>query len=170
LVVPHIDYACLVYADASQYLNTKLQRLSNCAVRFVFSLKRDASITVYRTKLNWMSVTMRRTYFLGLLGYKIFMMNKPSYLRELFVELGTDVRRSARLQAIQFHVPHCRTNFRQKSFMMSVIKVWRILPNNVKLTLSYDQFKAKLANFLVINNIENICVYYGRKSFFRLPH
>ncbi|OXU26264.1 hypothetical protein TSAR_007124 [Trichomalopsis sarcophagae] len=62
LVLPYIDYACLVYLDLIDYLATKLQRLCNAAVRFIFHLKKDVSLKTYYDKLRWLSLDHRRNY------------------------------------------------------------------------------------------------------------
>ena len=71
LVLPHLDYACLVYNDIPAYLNLKVQRLMNAVIRFIFNLKKDSEITVYRKELGWLTVENRRLLFLGALTYKI---------------------------------------------------------------------------------------------------
>ena len=52
LVLPHLDYACLVYNDIPAYLNLKVQRLMNAEIRFNFNLKKDSKITIYMQELG----------------------------------------------------------------------------------------------------------------------
>ena len=40
LIFPLIDYCCLVLNDVTNEMNTKLQQLVNCGIRFIFDLKR----------------------------------------------------------------------------------------------------------------------------------
>ena len=56
LILPHLDYCCLVYHGLSDELNTRLQRLVNCSIRFIYDLRRDVHITPYRLRLGWLSV------------------------------------------------------------------------------------------------------------------
>ena len=60
LVFPIVDYCCLVWNHLSGELNTEVQRLMNCDVRFLFDLKRDVHISPYRCQLGWLSVRRRR--------------------------------------------------------------------------------------------------------------
>ena len=83
LVLPLFDYACLVFCDLSGYLVTKLQRLLNFAVRFIFRLGRDAALSGYYAKLNWLTVASRRKYFMAVRIYKLFAQCRPS-LNALF--------------------------------------------------------------------------------------
>ena len=50
LIFPLFDYCCLLYlTSTASELNTKLQGLTNCAIRFIFGLRRDEHIiTPYR--------------------------------------------------------------------------------------------------------------------------
>ena len=43
-----LDFCCFVYNHLTGEFNTKLQRLINCAIRFIFDLKRDVHISPYR--------------------------------------------------------------------------------------------------------------------------
>ena len=62
LIFPHLDYCSLVYCDISDYLNTKLQRLQNHLVRFIFRLRKDAALKPYYKRLNWLQIGGRRKY------------------------------------------------------------------------------------------------------------
>ncbi|KAL7307759.1 hypothetical protein TKK_0000431 [Trichogramma kaykai] len=54
LVLPHLDYACLVYNNVLASLNFKLQRLANTGVRFIFNIQRSdhSSVTLRREQLG----------------------------------------------------------------------------------------------------------------------
>ena len=84
LICPIMDYCCLVYNDFSDELNTKLQQLINCGIRFIFYLRRDVHISPYRTSLGWLTVRSRRLYFLGIATFNILQGSSPPYLRDLF--------------------------------------------------------------------------------------
>lgn len=129
LIFPHIDYCCLVYHDATDYLNLKLQRLVNCGVRFIFNLRRDVHITPHRLQLKWLSVLNRRLFFLGSYLYQILATASSVYLRELFLDPDPVVRRSARVAAASgnlpsFRIPNHRTTCYRNSFLLSAIYLW----------------------------------------------
>ena len=84
LIVPHLDYCSVVYLDAKKQLKTRLQRLSNSGVRYIFGIRRDSSITPYRKGLGWLCVDSRRSYFMAILIYKILRLGQPAYLSHLF--------------------------------------------------------------------------------------
>ena len=84
LTVPPINYCCLVFKDLTNEMNTKLQQLINCGIRFIFYLRRDVHISPYRRSLGWLSVKSRRLYFLDYATFNIIQGKAPSYLLELF--------------------------------------------------------------------------------------
>lgn len=87
LVLPIFDYCCLVYNDVTVNQNIKLQRLLNCAIRFIYNLNRDEHITRYRKKLNWLKVEDRRLDFVGIMIYKILAVCLYSSSAHYFVFL-----------------------------------------------------------------------------------
>ena len=60
LIFPILNYCCLVYNDLSDELNTKLQQLINCGIRFIFDLRQDVHISPYRRSLGRLTVRSRR--------------------------------------------------------------------------------------------------------------
>ena len=56
LIFPILDYCCSVYNDLTDELNTKLQQLINCGIRFIFDLRRDVHISPFRRSLGWLTV------------------------------------------------------------------------------------------------------------------
>ena len=56
LIFPLIDYCFLVFNDLKNEMNTKLQQLINCGIRFIFYLRRDVHISPHRRSLGWLSV------------------------------------------------------------------------------------------------------------------
>lgn len=148
LILPYFDYACLVFNDASDYLNTKLQRLQNVALRFVFNLRRDTCLSPFRRKAKWLTTRARRTYFLGSLTYQIINTGSPYYLHERFREVDHTVRRSARQVSNSYHLPVCRTNIYAHSFWIMAIKNWGSIPNHIRQSPSLQSFKTSLFNHL----------------------
>lgn len=150
LILPHIDYCCLVYHGLSGELNVRLQRLVNCCIRFIFNLRWDEHITEYRRRLGWLTVENRRLYFLGCQTYRILYLQSPGYLSELFTPLDELLRRSNRLinPSRVFHTPHHRTNIYRNSFHLSAIYFWHSLPGSITSATSYATFKNLLKAYL----------------------
>ena len=132
LVLPHLDYACLVYNDIPAYLNLNVQRLMNAGIRFIFNLKKDSVITIYREKLGWLSVEKRRLLFLGVLTYKILQSSRPIYLYEPLSAQFTEVRRSSRIGNANINIKIARTEAYKQSFNVSAMRFWYSLDDEVR--------------------------------------
>ena len=121
LIFPILDHCCLVYNDLTEELNTKLQHLINCGIRFIFDLRRDVHISPFRRSLGWLTIRSRRLYFLGIATLNILHDSSPSYLCDLFGPPAPSVRPSRHLSTTVFAIPYFRTSTFRNSFYLSVI-------------------------------------------------
>ncbi|CAD6227296.1 GSCOCG00006084001-RA-CDS [Cotesia congregata] len=150
-ILPLIDYCSIVLLNSNYENNCKLQRSLNSAIRFIFNLKRDEHVSPYRRELGWLSIKSRRIYFTCCYFYKLLETSKPSYLRELFQE-DLSVRRSERLAAkknnILFKFPNFSTTQYESSFVITVIRLWEELPEDIINSSSLEVFKNKIFDYL----------------------
>lgn len=154
-ILPLIDYCYVVLIDATCDNDLKLQRTVNSSIRFIFGLRRDEHITAYRRELGWLSVKYRRLYFLLCYFYKLLEVGKPGYLRDAFFE-ETDVRRSSRSVAKKhtvFKLPHFATTYLERSFIVTAIRVWEELPDDIVNSSSLEVFRNKIFDHLL--NLDN---------------
>ncbi|CAD6229912.1 GSCOCG00006636001-RA-CDS, partial [Cotesia congregata] len=144
-IIPIVEYCSLVLIDLSKRLDYKLQRLINNTIRFIFNLRRDEHITPYTHSLNWLTVKSKRMYSLACFIYKLLKSGEPKFLRSLFIEESTDIRRSERITAkqinVSFKMPNFSTTTFEHSFVVSAIRIWRDLPFEVTNSLSLNSFK-----------------------------
>ncbi|XP_071652803.1 uncharacterized protein [Temnothorax longispinosus] len=149
LIWPLLDYCSLVYNDVTDELDTRLQRLINCAIRFIFNLRRDEHITPFRHQLGWLSVKNRRLYFLGIEMYKISRGISPGYLSDIFIKPDSLIRRSSRLVVEHaFQIPTHRTETYHRSFHLAGIYLWNSLPSEIVSSSTIIEFKRKLHNHI----------------------
>ena len=79
LVIPHFDYACVVYHDLDDTRELKLKRALHACIRFIYgNIPRRAHVTPYRLELGWPSPKSRRDYFTGSLGFNVIAHGSPS--------------------------------------------------------------------------------------------
>ena len=71
-------------------LKTKIQRLSNSAIRYIFGVGGLTRISPFRRKLAWLRVDTRMHYFSLLKMYKIAHMREPPILLKLFKNYEPD--------------------------------------------------------------------------------
>lgn len=158
LIFPHFDYCCLVYNSLTDELNTKLQRLLNCCIRFIFDIRRNVHITPYRLQLNWLSVRNRRLYFLGISIYQLLSTSTPSYLYNIFSFLDPLLRRSSRTHSPStiFSIPQHRTSTYRNSYALAAIYWWHSLSEDITSSPSVSVFKIRLRNFLLATEREQV--------------
>ena len=80
LLFSHFDYACSCSLGMTKLLHIKLQRQLNKGVRFIFSLPRHVDVKSYLGKLWWLSLEVRRTYFIFMQAFKVIKFQWPRYL------------------------------------------------------------------------------------------
>ena len=146
LIFPILNYCCLVYNDLTDELNTKLQQLINCGIRFIFDLRRDVHISPFRRSLGWLTVRSCRLYFLGITIFNILHDCSPPYLGDLFIRSTPSVRPSRQLSPDVFAIPNFRT-FRN-SFYLSAIYFWHSLPDSVRSSPTIGILKGHLFKHL----------------------
>ena len=153
LIFPHFDYCCLAFCDLPGYLNLKLQRLQNHLIRFIFRLRKDTALEPFAKRLNWLSISNRRKYFMFVFLYKIFTIERPSLFLSLFPKPNTDLRRSNRALAVAdssaFDLPTPSTTTFENSFSYQAMKLWDTLPCIIRLKPSINSFKSAVFNYLL---------------------
>ena len=152
VVLPHIDYACLIYNDIPAYLNLKVQRLVNAAIRFIFNLRRDSSISNYCNELGWLPVEKRRMFFFGCLTRKILCTSRPSYLYEPIIAQFSDVRRSTRIGNAQINLRNYRTEAFKQAFCNNAARFRQSLDENLRNCESLSLFPEELRKFLIVDS------------------
>ena len=143
LVLPHLDYCTVVYHDASSLLRTRLQRLANAGVRYIFGLRRDTHITPYRKQLGWQRNDSRREYFALLILYRIVEMKEPPILLSLFNPYRPARPRRGPRQDLE--TPTAPSN----TFQTKFANMWNSLPLNLRDLPSYSRFKRGIRRYLL---------------------
>ena len=148
LIIPHLDYCNTVYLDMSMTLKTRLQRLSNSGLRYIYGVRRDEHITPYRKKLNWLCIESRRLYFTGIIIYKILRLNQPLYLTNLFIKYvpKDNVRGSSRTKELSLPAIKDCGSF---SFQLQGAIFWNSIPSDIRFLPSLNFFKAELHKHLL---------------------
>ena len=124
-----------------------MQLPSNTCVRYIFGLRRDAHITLYRRKLGWLRIDICRWYFAAIMTYKIMRMGQPSYLKKLFTEYR--YTRPARSEIKQLEVPFMGYGRGNLSFQVRSAQFWNNLPSSILfLPSSLFRFKKSIRQHL----------------------
>ena len=147
LLFPVIDYCCFVYNNLSNDVNSKLQKLVNSGIRYIYGLKRWEHITPYRRELGWLTTTARAKYFAANLLRKIFSTATPSYLLAFFYFAVAN--RPVRGEMKPLDIRGFNTKTLKKSFHVSSAYLWNSLPSNIRNIISVPHFKSCLHQHLL---------------------
>ena len=152
LVIPHFDYACVVYHDLDDTRELKLKRALHACIRFIYgNIPRRAHITPYRLELGWLSPKSRRDYFTGSLGFNVISHCSPSYLADKFILINSDItiRSSDRLPARSLFFRTHRTEALKSSFFVLASNLINSLPPTPFSPFFLNSFKSSLFSFLL---------------------
>ena len=149
-IIPLVDYCNVVLTSATKQYIHKLQKLINCAVRFVFNLnqrKRFISITPYLRKLHILPVEFRINYKLCLLVYKCIHGLAPQYLCDLLTEKTgySRLRSSNDLFILHKDIPNSK--YGENAFSYAAPHQWNNLPADLRSCTSIKLFKTSLKTY-----------------------
>lgn len=134
-------------------LESKLSKLQNRAIRFVFHLKRITPITEYRRRLGWLTVKQRRIQLLATQVFKVLRDKRPSYLFEKLDSHRAETRDGLRLTSARvFDLPIPRSAAYANSFTYKGMSVWNQLPPSIREAPSVNSFKTHIYRHLFLND------------------
>ena len=141
LLFPLVDYCSLVFCDLSEELNTKLQRVMNSGICYVFGIRKREHISPFRVALEWLTAKGRRNYFAATMLYRLFEKNSkmPKYLRVWYIK--NDSSRPTRGKRPPLKVPSFSKDFLERSFYVKTSYLWNSLPLQLRNSTSLFSFK-----------------------------
>ena len=148
LALPHVDYGGIAYTDITAEQDRKLYRAVNSCIRFVYNIKADEHISLYYTRLRWLKIAARRSYFIGCQLYNILHTERPGFLYVEFTNRVFASERSTRAPGDTLVQPQCRTETYRRSFKITAIRLWNSLPPSIKSANSLEVFKQLLYDYL----------------------
>ena len=162
LIMPHFDYADIVYQDLSQDLASKLQRAQNASVRFMFNLRNYDHIFDAYNKISWIKLEPRRRLHVLTSAFNILRTQTPEYLFSEFVSLESIHNCNTRGKN-NLLIPNHRTEMFHKSFIVTAIKFWNAIPPHIKSSSSTYSFKKKCISHLLVNQSLNLYFSFNPK-------
>lgn len=144
-----LDNGNSTFAALSQDKLTKLQKIQNAAVWFIYGLKgkeRYQSLTPFLMELHFLPVRYRILYKIALLVFKCLNNLAPKYLGSL-IEVRTNNCYSVRLDNDFFklvHPPSPRTTKTEAAFSYTAPKTWNDLPFSLRSMTEQSAFKKAL--------------------------
>jgi hypothetical protein len=153
LVLSHLDYANAILLGLPECDIKKLQRVQNMAAKVTLSKGKYDSSTECLKALHWLPVRHRITHKVLCLVYKALHGAAPKYMTEMLT-LKQQRRGSLRSNEDYMTLEEpCtkRKTFAHRSFSVMGAVLWNKLPNDIKMSESISQFKAKLKTHLYDN-------------------
>uniref|UniRef100_A0ABD2WW57 Uncharacterized protein n=1 Tax=Trichogramma kaykai TaxID=54128 RepID=A0ABD2WW57_9HYME len=130
-------------------LETKLRRLLNTAIRFVFGLRRDARMLPYQRTLGWLTPLSRRNYFVAVQIHRVLRQGRPAYLQDMLTRrppMDRALRSSAR---DVLSVPFADRETYKRGFVVWGSRFWNDLPASLTNIQSTPAFKIALKRYLL---------------------
>lgn len=148
LLFPLVNYCSLVCCDLSDEQNSRLQRVINTGIRYIFGLRKSEHISPYRRQLGWLTVSGRRKYSALCLLYKVIRSGTPSYISEFFLaNASTRPRRDCAFEPLV--VPRFGSESTRRSFHIGTTYMWNELPSSIRDASSIATFKRLLSSHLL---------------------
>lgn len=143
LLVPIIDYADVAFLDLTEELLSKLDRLLNTCIRFIYNLRKYDHVSDFRAKLKWLPIRERRNLRILCLLFSVLKdPHTPCYLKDRFQFLDDAHDRELRsADNLLLDIPLHRTSFRSNSFSVVAVRLWNDLPVVIKMADSKESFK-----------------------------
>jgi len=151
LVMPHLDYASVLFTDITDCNNLMLQRVQNSCVRFITGASRFEHITPYYDSLGLLKLEKRRFLAVAVMVYKIINTGIPSYLFDKYQCTASSNRCVTRSSKLQLQIPNHRTEKYHLSFFIQSSKIWNELQLYNYMGKSLNVVKGIVEKYLVDN-------------------
>ena len=143
LVLSRIEYATTLLFGVSKALQSKLEAVSNAALRVLARLRKFDHLTVVRAKHSWLPLLKRQFLRYATFVYVILRHGKPSYLADHlnFCPLIRSTRASRRCL---LSVPRTSTRVAERMFIVAGPTIWNSIPLDIRASPTIGIFKEKL--------------------------
>ena len=143
-ILPHLDYADIVWDNCTDALSDELESLHLDAIRTIIGAVRGTSHIKLYTESGFVTLKERRRRHKLVMFFKIVNGLVPNYIIERLPPLVSSLNPYHRRNPLERYVPPFKTTLYQNSFFISTTYLWNELPDNYKLTDSISSFKRLL--------------------------
>ena len=155
-ILPHFDYADVVWDNCSAKFSNELEELQLDALRTITGSVRGTSHARLYRESGFPPLKERRRRHKLILYFKMVNNITPASINKHLPPLISDVNPYHRRRPHDRRIPKCRTEQYRSSFFPSTTKLWNSLPIHIQATKSISQFK----HFLQSNDITPPPYYY----------
>ena len=144
-ILPHLDYADVVWDNCSLAMANDLENAHLDALRTITGSVRGTSHNKLYTESGFLPLRIRRERHKLTLFFKIVNGLVPPYLTTNLPPLVSDTNPYPRRRPLERQVPQFRLELYRSSFFPSSTVLWNDLPDNIKNTASISHFKKCLS-------------------------
>ncbi|XP_054264312.1 uncharacterized protein LOC128996518 [Macrosteles quadrilineatus] len=144
LVLSVFTYCLPAYGNSISGVDmTRMQKLQNSAIRFIFCLKKFEHVSPYRAVAGMTTVDTVCRIMTCCMVHKALVLQEPQYLLERLSFREEVSQRSTRHGGLQLHFPRVRLEFGRRSFSYFGPKLYNDLPSGLK-KYSLSSFRVKI--------------------------
>ena len=139
-VLSKIDYCNILLNQATKKQITRLQKIVNSAVRFIFNISRATNVTPFMIKAHILPVAQRIKYKSCIYIFKILHGQAPEYLCQM-VRRKPTLREGLRSSQDDTLLEPC---CKGKTVAAAMCKTWNELPVDLRGKSTLESFKRNL--------------------------
>ena len=143
-ILPHFDYADVVWDNCSTNLSNELENIQLDALRTITGAVKGTSHEKLYKESGFISLKERRKRHKLILFFKLVNGLLPDYLNDYIPPLVSDTNPYPRRRPSERQVPEFRLETYRDSFFPSTTELWNDLSDIVKEQISISSFKRKI--------------------------
>ena len=142
-ILSRLDYCNILFSSTNKSQITKLQRVLNASVRFIFNLKKSQSVSAYTQEVHFLPVSFRIMYKSCVTVYKILYDMAPEYLSDMVTfTLPSRPNLRSMNDILKLQLPD-----QTQGIHYNMINTWNCLPFELRHEPDFNVFKKRLKTF-----------------------
>lgn len=152
LVLSRIEFASsAIFTGITKSELSRLQAVSNSALRLLAGLKKFDHISEARTKFHWLSFQQRLLIRISSLIYSVIRSGAPAFLAGC-LQFSTNGRTTRSTDQQLLSVLSSTTRMGEKAFIVFGPRVWNSLPLDIRGAQNINVFRRKLLDYVTSDN------------------
>lgn len=148
-IQPYFDYCPSVLFMCDKSSVKKMQVLQNKAIRTVLNRNLYENCAEMLKELNMLNVWNRIVLNVLCIIYKMKNNLLPPYLCENLIYVSNVYQNMTLRNQTNFRLPMTKKANTQKNIFYKGLKLYNLLPSNIKVCNTYDKFKSDLRKYLI---------------------
>ena len=148
MILPHIDYAIIIWSNCSDAALSKVQKLQNAAMRIILGVPFRTHTNDMLKELSFMDVRSRISYATGCMMFKVLHDMTPYYLSNFRAITDVHSINTRQSKAGNLYLPKCNINYGKKAFNYKGGVLWNVMSRDIRNAESVMSFKIMFKNDL----------------------